>query len=370
MRKKTIMRRALVAIAIVLGVQTNANAQLGSLLNKAKQKAESAVGKTAANKAGEGAATVAQTGKAPELPWTMGPDVDRYATDPEYKSIDELIKNLAEYSFDGCTKLCDMMVARYVYDVSKQRAMQMTNQRVPDEIEKEISRFHKFYGALMNDVVIYSPIKVFFDEKGEPQVTMKENQRFNLNGAGTELMRDGDGARFVTPGTFDTDFLEGKYLEAAKKNNKHVANAWALSHVAGKGLDKALEQQIMETCVRAGTWGQYFSAAMKKNSPENITRRARPAAGGMNGQLHAKALALAKASDSSVVDVIITNNQWTVKTEAGVPKYRMVSGYWLRKDAHGTRASSHSWCQDYQGGGKYGSLRNFGVGVESPFYIK
>ena len=88
MRKKTIMRRALVAIAIVLGVQTNANAQLGSLLNKAKQKAESVVGKTAANKAGEGAATVAQTGKAPELPWTMGPDVDRYATDPEYKSID------------------------------------------------------------------------------------------------------------------------------------------------------------------------------------------------------------------------------------------------------------------------------------------
>ena len=39
------------------------------------------------------------------------------------------------------------------------------------------------------------------------------------------------------------------------------------------------------------------------------------------------------------------------------------------KDEQGRKAVSHSWAQDYQGG-KYGSLRHFGVGAEGAFYVK
>jgi hypothetical protein len=85
----------------------------------------------------------------------------------------------------------------------------------------------------------------------------------------------------------------------------------------------------------------------------------------MNKSLKAKALAVAKAEDSSVIDVVITSNHWNVTPL----ERRSVSGYVIRNTKMGKQASGRSWCQDYMGGGKYGSLRNFGVGLDS-FYIK
>ena len=71
------------------------------------------------------------------------------------------------------------------------------------------------------------------------------------------------------------------------------------------------------------------------------------------------------SDDPEVIDVVITSNSWKVDPLTR----RSVSGYVIKKDEYGKRAFGRSWCQDYMGGGKYGSLRNYGVGLGS-FYLK
>ena len=115
---------------------------------------------------------------------------------------------------------------------------------------------------------------------------------------------------------------------------------------------------------------QFGNLLNKANSPANIERRAMPKAGSLNSQLHAAALAIAKKRMQNVVDVVITRDQWDIKRNAlGVILYRVAYGYYIVKDEQGRKAVSHSWAQDYQGG-KYGSLRHFGVGAEGSFYVK
>ena len=116
---------------------------------------------------------------------------------------------------------------------------------------------------------------------------------------------------------------------------------------------------------RAKVFVDNVQKALASNTPENIERHPMPKAGSLNKSLKAKALALAKAEDSSVIDVVITSNSWNVKPL----ERRSVSGYVIKKDEYGKRAFARTWCQDYMGGGKYGSLRNYGVGMGS-FYLK
>ena len=74
--------------------------------------------------------------------------------------------------------------------------------------------------------------------------------------------------------------------------------------------------------------------------------------------------------DVSSEEVAMLRDQWDIKRNAlGVILYRVAYGYYIVKDDQGRKAVSHSWAQDYQGG-KYGSLRHFGVGAEGAFYVK
>lgn len=110
--------------------------------------------------------------------------------------------------------------------------------------------------------------------------------------------------------------------------------------------------------------------ACEGNTPENIERKARPNNGAMHASMKAQALAVAKADDPEVVDVIITSAQWDVKMRGPVPVNRNIYGYYIYKDEFGLQCCSRMWTEDYIGNGKYGQLRKGGVGVGSPFYIK
>ena len=90
----------------------------------------------------------------------------------------------------------------------------------------------------------------------------------------------------------------------------------------------------------------------------------------MHSSMKAKALAVAKADDPEVVDVIITSPSWDVKMKNLVPVCRNIYGYYIYKDENGLQCYSRMWTEDYQGNGKYGELRKGGVGTGSPFYIK
>jgi hypothetical protein len=81
-------------------------------------------------------------------------------------------------------------------------------------------------------------------------------------------------------------------------------------------------------------------------------------------------LKISKQQDSKTVSVVITRDAWDVKKNAlGQPICRVAYGYRILQTSQGKKAVSCSWAQDYQGGGKYGSLRHYGVGTES-FYVK
>lgn len=119
-----------------------------------------------------------------------------------------------------------------------------------------------------------------------------------------------------------------------------------------------------------GHYADAVEEACKTNTPENIERKPRPANGAMHASMKAQALAVAKADDPEVVDVIITSAQWDVKMKGAIPVNRNIYGYYIYKDENGLQCYSRMWTEDYKGNGKYGSLRKGGVGVESPFYIK
>ncbi|MBQ9284708.1 MAG: hypothetical protein IJ209_00260 [Bacteroidaceae bacterium] len=46
-------------------------------------------------------------------------------------------------------------------------------------------------------------------------------------------------------------------------------------------------------------------------------------------------MAVAKAEDAEVVDVIITSSQWDVKMKGLVPVFRNVYGFYIYKDEQG-----------------------------------
>ena len=120
----------------------------------------------------------------------------------------------------------------------------------------------------------------------------------------------------------------------------------------------------------AGMLAKAIEEALEGNKPENIEYRAMPEAGAMHAKFKAEALAIAKAEEPGVIDVIITSNDWDVKMNGLVPEKRNIYGYYITQDKNGKICKDRMWTQKYQGDGKYGKLKAGGVGVSSDFYVK
>ncbi len=168
-------------------------------------------------------------------------------------------------------------------------------------------------------------------------------------------------------------YLNGEELATARDAAVRMRKLQQFTY----GLNNMLKADANNYDVNLGVMynlcGMYANAVEKAcegNTPENIERKPRPAGGALHASMKAKALAVAKADDPEVVDVIITSGKWDVKTNAfGIPVNRNIYGYYIYKDEVGLQCCPRMWSQDYQGG-KYGPLRKGGVGVGSPFYIK
>lgn len=93
--------------------------------------------------------------------------------------------------------------------------------------------------------------------------------------------------------------------------------------------------------------------------------------GALNKKLNAQVLALARNVEPGVIKVVIENNSWNVQRNAlGAILRRTIMAWVVVKDADGNLiAKDYSFAQDYMGGGKYGKLKNRGVGVRS-VYVK
>ncbi len=404
------LTKTLAAIAVMFACSLPANAQFGNILNKAKDKvvnnakhsvkqaAEKAVDKATEKAKQKAYKTIVKKvlgGKQlPELPWTMAEttfvDLNRGERAGMTNAYTWLM-NCGDLSNQDMITLRDQMMARYAANNKILLAdeagglssmLGQAGYQILNEVKQEQARFWAFYGAIKNSLNIHAS-----------GIKPKDNHKttVQLNNAGLVCSRMGGGFGVILgvrndKGRFldlkgNGTYLDDEDLEKAKDCCRRILNyGFLLEGIDGTQDDKASIQNLIDNKLfgetgydtdwafetnRAAMYAKLLGEACMSNSPSNIERQAKPKAGTMNKSLRAKALALAKADDSSVVDVVITSNHWNVTPL----ERRSVSGYVIRNTKNGKQASGRSWCQDYMGGGKYGALRPYGVGTDM-FYIK
>ena len=400
------LAKGLMAIAIMFAFSTTVHAQLGNVLGKVKgnvthgvkMAAEKAVDKTTEKAKQKAFKTITKKvlgGKQlPEQPWTMAEttfvDYNNMKSEGKVNAYTWLM-NCGDLSNQEMIDLRDKMFARYAANNKILLADQtgglssslgQAGYQIMNEIQKEQERFWSFFGAIKQSLNLHA-----YGITCNPDRTTT----VRIEDAGLVCTRQGGGFGVLLglkdkKGRF-TDikgrgmYLDDEDIEKAKDCYRRVLNyGFLLEGVDGTQDDMASIENLIDKTVfgetgfdtdwafetnRAAMYAKLLGEAIASNSPANLEKLAMPKAGSINKSLKAKALALAKADDSTVVDVVITSNHWNVKPL----ERRSVSGYIIRNTKLGKQASSRSWCQDYMGGGKYGSLRNYGVGTDS-FYVK
>lgn len=416
MKTKQLILKAMVATALLVGGTGTANAQFGNILNKAKDKVVNNT-KNSINRAADKAidkATQKAKQKAyktitkkilglkqmPELPWTMAEttfvDLNRGERQGMTNAYTWLL-NCGDISNQEMATLRDQMKARYSAN-SKilladetgglSSAIGEAGYEIIKEVKAEQARYWEFYGAIKHSMNIHAyGIKPKNDH--QTSVSLKNSGLVcdrTGGGFGIVLGVKNDKGRFLDLNGNGT-YLEDNDLETAKYCARRMLNyGFLLEGVDGTQDNMASLENIIDNKVfgesgydtdwafetnRAAMYAKLLAEACASNDPSNIERQPMPKAGAMNGSLKAAALKLAKAEDSSVINVVITSKSWNVVRNAlGIPTHRTVTGYWIRNSKHGKQAVSRSWCQDHIGGGRYSVLRNFGVGTSSPIFLK
>ena len=351
MKTKTI-KTLLVAVMVMaaMSVPGTANAQLGGLINKAKKKAEQVVEKKKedvkkeATKAKEEAKMSALETQRPPLPWVMAPD-------GTYNGIgmEEFVDRMAEMDIteDGLKKLKAQMDARFKHN------------HVLDKINSGPDYDVKLWDGAVS-----------VSTKGSLMTANKYRAKGSVQGI-TLVSRNGKYV-FATLGG-QGSYLSPADLEGAKKCAKqmHLFQIFTKDiHLLWDEVGEKYSNTQKYMYYNQNVYANAADQAIAQNSPENIDYKAMPKAGSMHAKFKAEALAIAKADDPKVIDVIITSSDWDVLMKGLVPERRNIYGYIVTQDELGKKCSERVWTQKYQGDGKYGKLKAGGVGVSSDFYVK
>lgn len=173
-------------------------------------------------------------------------------------------------------------------------------------------------------------------------------------------------------------YSSGRYAEsaAAEKIIKEYIPLW-------DSLDEAYKAKY-PNCDPRLTYAdiQAKEAAVKKEREEReakaeAERKARIEAakqtltpGALNASLNAAVLKLAKQREPKCERVVVISNNWKIHHRGANISHRTITAWVVYRNKDGNLvASDYSFAQDYQGGGKYGALRNHGVGL-STVYVK
>jgi hypothetical protein len=361
-----------VSLVVALLMPPTADAQFRSLKglgNKLKEKVKEAAkdkGKDIGN-IGESVSEgnvpgVATTIARSEAPWPM-------SENPTYngKDVRTFLYNIVDESDDYLTSLREEMYSRY-----KDNAKIIKNMGEGCyEAQSENQNLMRFYYEIQTFVHINVGnvhINNGVINANDPHLLITSRKG---GGIGYWVMNKNGNFRFCTSGG-DGAYLDDEDLaiakEAALRMRKMQIITYAL-HVMLKEAGEQCDPDLRALYNYSGIYANAVEKACEANTPENIERKPRPKAGAMHASMKAQALAVAKANDSDVVDVIITSASWDVKMRGLIPVNRNIYGYYIVKDEHGLMCLPRMWTQDYNNG-KYGKLRAGGTGTESPFYIK
>lgn len=410
MKKEFSAKRSLMMLAFITAVSMNANAQLGNLINKAKQKVKNKVENVVSDNSGSsstsnvkskvtekasGAAArklaVKKFGEAPELPEIMAMKPKGAEMDATDMTIKNFVWNLRTTPVDDVKKLAEKLTARAKWNHSVCKAME--DGSIPNEyefkaeLEGQLANWECLYGNLIHVVTLHNSCEMKRDGNG--WYTQDNSYLMSCTSAsGVEASRKGlenikgpflfmrlnNKGQFVNTSR-QPRLLEPEEVAATKRDYNMMLNAaWLLEGYPVEWCQQNSTRDRKDWYAinhqRALQYVMLLNEAISNNSPGNLVYKPMPKAGSLNASLKAAALKIAKQQNSNVVNVVITRSAWDVKKNAlGVPICRVAYGYRIIQTKNGKQAVSCSWAQDYQGGGKYGSLRHYGVGTEA-FYVK
>ncbi|MBQ4388069.1 MAG: hypothetical protein II822_10760 [Prevotella sp.] len=371
-------RQLLILAATALLTAQPAHAQFGKLkglANKAKEKVTKVTGDKGSNGStlgtavqtvtdGEGSVAGTVAGAArDDAPWPMAGGLYKE------KDMRQFLYNIADVSDEELAAMRDQCLVRY-----KSNVPIVTNWGPNADIaQQENQNFLRFLYEMRTIVSAnLSNVNVSYD--GAIDASSAHYLVTNDGGAGIGAFAIQKDGRFQFVMKDDTGtYLNAEELATARKAAQRMRKFQQLTYGLKDFLKEDPNNYDANLAVMYNLCGMYADAVEKAcegNTPENIERKPRPAAGSLNASMKPKALAVAKADDPEVVDVIITSSQWDVKVNAfGVPVNRNIYGYYIYKDEVGLQCCPRMWAEDYRGG-KYGSLRKGGVGAGGPFYIK
>ena len=385
MKARTIKTLLVAAITMAaMSVPTTANAQLGGLVNKAKKKAEQVVEKKKedvkkdAKKAKEEAKMSAIETQRPPLPWVMDPNGTYNGVGME-EFVDRMVE--MDITEDGLKELRSQLDARFKHNhaLDKINSGPDYDVKLWESIQKENERYWQFYDKISSwTLVLINSTKVTEDANGAVSVSTKGSlmtaNKYRAKGSaqGITLVSRNGKYVFATLGG-QGSFLNAADLEGAKKCAKQMHLFQIFTKDTPQLWDELGEKYSNTQKYMYYNQNVYANAAdqaIANNTPENIDYKPMPKAGSMHAKFKAEALAIAKADDPNVLDVIITSNDWDVVMKGIVPERRNIYGYIFTKDELGKKCSERVWTQKYQGNNNYGKLKAGGVGVSSDFYVK
>ena len=383
---KTLLVAAITLVA--MSMPTTANAQFGGLVKKAKDKAKEKVEqvvdkkkeevKDKGKKVKEDAKMKAIETQRPPLPWVM-------AQDGTYNGVglEEFVERMAEMDIteDGLRELRSQMDARFKHNhvLDKLNSGPDIDTKLQENIMKENERYWQFYDKISSGTTaMINSTKITEDANGAVSVSTKGSMmlvnKFRKNGSAQGITLVSRNGKYVFASLGGQgSYLSGADLEGAKKCAKQMHLFQIFSKDTPQLWDE-LGEKYSETkkymYYNQNVYANAADQALAQNTPENIDYKAMPKAGSMQAKFKSEALAIAKADDPKVIDVVITSNDWDVVMKGLVPERRNIYGYYITQDELGKKCTERVWTQKYQGNGNYGKLKAGGVGVSADFYVK
>lgn len=324
MNKQNIQRLAM-AIALLLAVNMNADAQLGGLLNKAKEVAKGVV-------QGDVQGAVQQQIANTQANMVRQQDVD--------KKMKELRKERAANE-----------------KATQDKTGQTGNLPLADESKGDVD----FFFADGKRMGIYHPKTKAFDIfKRDVSANRWVTYTFNIGDNGMVTYNGSEVGIINSDGTMKSGQTKGISLDSQSFvywNGKQVGSVSDFREIYL--FSNVMAYYYLPLDPKIATFMFYCQtltdASIKELLDNQTAAVLRP--GSLHAQHHDAALTSIKRRIPQAQDVVITSNDWRIiRDNLGNIISRACDGWYIIKNGTGRRAISYCWRQQYMGGGQYGNL--------------
>lgn len=327
----------------------------------AKERAEAqkaAEGRVAAKKRAEDEANAAKAAKAAalahkvELPWVMAKE-DRDAIS---KYIDELGRVTNSKLVGDFKKAID---ARAEED----RRIVEADVDEADKAKDELRLYNLFLDQLGHQTLVgYFDGDVDLEKK---IVNFKELRIRTSNSSVYVRTCPEDKKLYFYEANGARGYVEGEDVNAV---NEAMRRFYYVDYFLMNREDK----DFRKNSLAARVMFDYIKKALANNSPDKIEFAPMPKKGALHAEFEKEAFETITTQADNYKDVyavVIDADGWQTETKFGSIVRRKFGGWGLKKKKYGVRAFRVQWCQDYQGGGKYGKLRLYAT-AGGNMYVK